>query len=105
MIKVSLKYDKELIDSISISGHALFDDYGKDIVCASVSSIVITTINAIVRLNSDSISYKEENGIYISILSHNNITDTLIDNMVSLLEELEKQYKKNIIINKEVCSC
>lgn len=105
MIKVFLKYDNELVKSVSISGHALYSDYGKDIVCASVSSIVITTVNAIIRLNSDSISYNEENGINISVLNHNSITDTLIGNMVSLLEELEKQYKKNIIINKEVCSC
>lgn len=105
MIKVSLKYKNDMIDSVSITGHALYDSYGKDIVCASVSSIVITTVNSIVRLESDSIMYNEENGISISILSHNKITDTLIDNMVSLLEELEKQYKKNIIINKEVCSC
>ena len=105
MIKVSLKYDKELIESVSITGHAGFDLYGKDIVCSSVSSIVITSINAIVRVDSDSIDYKNENGIYISVLHHNRVTDTLILNMVCLLEELEKQYKKNIIINKEVCSC
>ena len=105
MIKVCLKYNNNLIESISVSGHAMYDDYGKDIVCASVSSIVITTVNSIVRLKPDSIDYKNSDGIYISILNHNNITDVLIDNMVSLLEDLEKQYKKNIIINKEVCSC
>lgn len=105
MIKIKLNYNKSLIDSINISGHAYYDDYGKDIVCASVSSIVITTVNAIIRLESDSIDYKDENGIFISILNHNKVTDTLIDNMVSLLFELEKQYKKNIMINKEVCSC
>ena len=105
MIKINLKYNNELIESVDVCGHALYDDYGKDIVCASVSSIIITTVNSIIRLEADSINYKNENGIYISILKHNRVTDTLIDNMVSLLEELEKQYKKNIIINKEVCSC
>lgn len=105
MIKIKLSYNKGLIDSINVSGHAYYDDYGKDIVCASVSSIVITTVNAIIRLESDSIDYNDENGIFISILNHNKVTDALIDNMVSLLFELEKQYKKNIMINKEVCSC
>lgn len=104
MIKINLKYNDNLIESISISGHANFDVYGKDIVCASVSSIVITTVNAIVRLNSDSINYDDSNGLSIAILSHNDVTDTLIDNMVKLLKDLEKQYKKNIII-KEVHSC
>ena len=104
MIKICLKYNKELIESINISGHANFDIYGKDIVCASVSSIVITSINAIIRLDDKSIDYNEKDGINISVLSHNKITDTLIENMVSLLKELEKQYEKNIII-KEVHSC
>lgn len=104
MIKINLKYNNDLIESIFITGHAGYDIYGKDIVCASVSSIVITSVNAIVRLNSDSISYNDSNGLSIDILSHNDVTDTLIDNMVSLLKDLEKQYKKNIII-KEVHSC
>ena len=104
MIKVSLKYNNDLIENISIVGHACFDVYGKDIVCASVSSIVITSVNAIIRLNSDSINYDNSNGLSITVLDHNNVTDTLIDNMVKLLKDLEKQYKKNIII-KEVHSC
>ena len=104
MIKVNLKYNNDLIESISITGHAGFDDFGKDIVCASVSSIVITSVNAIVRLEYDSINYDDSNGLSINILSHNDVTDTLIDNMVSLLKNLEEQYKKNIII-KEVHSC
>ena len=104
MIKVSLKYSGNLIDSIEIIGHANYDLYGKDIVCASVSSIVITSVNGIIRLDSNSIDYKNNDGIFISILNHNKVVDTLIDNMVSLLKELEKQYKKNIII-KEVHSC
>lgn len=104
MIKINLKYNSDLIESISITGHALYDIYGKDIVCASVSSIVITSVNGILRLDSDSINYDDSNGLSITVLNHNDVTDTLIDNMVSLLKDLEKQYKKNIII-KEVHSC
>ena len=103
MIKISLKYSGNLIESIDITGHANHGDYGKDIVCASVSSIVITSVNAIIRLDSNSIDYRNDDGIFISILNHSNVVDTLIDNMVSLLKELEEQYKKNIII-KEVHS-
>ena len=39
--------------------HAMYDDFGKDIVCSSVSSIVITTVNAIERIDNESISYTE----------------------------------------------
>ena len=50
MIKVYIRHNH-----IDINGHAMFDDYGKDIVCAAVSSIVITSINGILRLNDKAI--------------------------------------------------
>ena len=88
---------------IKISGHAMYDDYGKDIVCASVSSIVITSINAALRLNKEALNYKESDGLLIiDILSHDKITDTIILNMIELLKELKSQYKNNIEINEEV---
>ena len=41
MIKVKVdSKDNKHINKISILGHALYDKYGKDIVCSSVSSIV-----------------------------------------------------------------
>jgi hypothetical protein len=97
MIKVDVKNDK-----ISITGHALYDDFGKDIVCASVSSIVITTINSIIRFDDKSIKYDLNNGIVITIIKETEETKILIENMLCLLEELEKNYKKNIKINREV---
>ena len=99
MIRVKVLYSHDSIESISVSGHANFDAFGRDIVCASVSSIVITSVNAILRLENDAISYTESNGICIDVVRHSNIVDVILLNMVSLLEELEKQYKKNIIIN------
>ena len=103
MIKITIKYDDK-IKSIHILGHAGYDSYGKDIVCASVSSIVITSINAIIRIDENAISYNDKDGLYIDVLKHDEVTYAIIDNMVSLLLELEKQYKENITINKEVCS-
>ena len=44
-IKTYLKDDKVI--KISIRGHANYKDYGNDIVCASISSIAICTVNAI----------------------------------------------------------
>ena len=102
MIKVKIKCDNGSFESIDINGHANHGDYGYDIVCASVSSIVITSINAIIRLDKDAISYKDNDGISIKVLKHNNTVDTLILNMVSLLSELENEYKKNIMISEEV---
>ena len=52
VIKENRKYKK-----ITILGHAMYDDYGKDIVCSACSSIVITTINGILALDKGSLSY------------------------------------------------
>jgi len=98
MIKINIKKNH-----IEIKGHAMYDDNGKDIVCAAVSTIVITTINAILRFDQDTIKYKENDGyIDIEILKNTNTTNTLILNMIELLKDLEKQYTKNIKINEEV---
>ena len=97
MIKIEIKKDQ-----ILIKGHADYAEFGKDIVCASVTSIVTTTVNAIMRLD-DAINYKSESGlIEIIIKKHSDLVDTLILNMTELLKELEKKYKKNIKIYEEV---
>lgn len=94
MIKVKVENNK-----IEVSGHAYFDEIGKDIVCASVSSIVITTINAILELTSDVISYEDlDNKILIEILKEDEVAQKLINNMIFMLEGLEKDYPKNIKI-------
>ena len=94
MIKVSVKKDNNFIKEIKISGHSNFDDYGKDIVCAAVSSIVITTVNDILKLDKDSIYYDDK--VNIKVLKGNDVIYTLLDNMLDLLKELEHDYPKNI---------
>ena len=86
---------------IDIKGHALFDNYGKDIVCAAVSSIVITTVNGILLIDESSIKCKDSSGyVSIDILKSDKVIDLLILNMMNLLKELEKQYKKNIQVEE-----
>lgn len=94
MIKVEIKNNK-----IEIKGHANYDEYGKDIVCASVSSIVITTINALIDIDPESILYEDNNNkMIIEVLKDDNITKKLINNMICLLEELQNDYKDYIKI-------
>ncbi len=98
MIKVIIKQNH-----IEISGHAMYDDYGKDIVCASVSTIAITSVNAILKLDNKAISYKEKEGfLSIDILKDTKETNVIILNMIDMLKDLAKQYEKNIKINEEV---
>lgn len=94
MIKVEIKDNL-----ITIKGHAGYDDKGKDIVCASVSSIVITTINAIVEINPEAIDYSDlDNEIIIRKIKEDDIVNKLLNNMILLLESLEKDYNEYIKI-------
>ncbi len=95
MIKVKINNNQ-----ITIKGHADYEEMGKDIVCASVSSIVITTVNAIMRINNQAIDVNETNGVIINILKHDEIVDKLILNLIELLKELEKKYPKYIEIRR-----
>ncbi len=96
MIKVSIKNN-----IITITGHADFDIYGKDIICSAVSSIVITSVNAILSIDDKAISFKKDDKLVIKILKKDEITRKLIDNMLNLLKELEHNYPKNIKIKEE----
>ena len=94
MIKVNITKDE-----ITIKGHSGYAQNGSDIVCASISSIAITTVNALLSIDEDCIEYKENDGyLKIIIKKHNDIIDKLINNMVDLFKTLENDYKKYIEI-------
>ena len=99
MIKINVNKDNDLVKKISIKGHALYDDYGKDIVCASVSSIVICTVNLILRMNENYIecSYNDDEMIIV-VNENNSQVDLALVNMIDLLNQLMKKYPKNIEI-------
>lgn len=97
MIHVKVEKEHAKYKKIAILGHAMYDDYGKDIVCSAASSIVTTTVNGILALDKGSLSYMiSKKGISIDIKNEDATTQILIGNMVSLLKELEKNYPANI---------
>ena len=91
MIKIKVCYENDKIKNFKVSGHANYDTYGKDIVCASVSSIVITSCNMALTLDDKSISYVEKEG-----LKDDDIINKVFVNMINMLKELENDYKTNI---------
>lgn len=99
MIKIKVVKENEVFKEISVKGHANYEDCGKDIVCAAVSTICITTINGILSICNDSISYIEKDGyLNIKVLKNDLNTNKLLLNMINMLEELEHDYPKNIKI-------
>ncbi len=103
MIKANIAYNDNQIVKMEISGHAEYANSGKDIVCASVSTAIIVTVNAIEKLNVlDGIKYDIEEGYFLVVVNkHSEILDALLDNLMYSLNDLSNQYPKYIKIKKE----
>ena len=101
MIKVRISKKDNVIQSIHCKGHAMYDDYGKDIVCASFSTMIITTINAILTFDQNAISYTDNNDLKIINIKKDNITNNLLNNLVNMIYELRDNYDKNIKVKEE----
>lgn len=103
MIRVEVNRKGQTLLSISLTGHAMYDDFGKDIVCSAVSTCLITTVNGIADINPHYLEVKQDkNGVLLTIREENQICSKLLFNMLHILEDLKEQYPKNItMINKE----
>jgi len=102
MIHIKITKNKNFIKKAELLGHANFADYGKDIVCAGVSSILTTTINGILRIKKDALTYEnKKDAFYLIVNSEDKITQILLENMFSLWKELEQNYPKNIKVEEE----
>ncbi len=100
MITITVKEKQKQITNICFKGHALYDDYGKDIVCAGASAILITTVNAIIKYDENAIKYEQKKDFNLTILKWDNIINILINNMLDLLDELKSTYPKNLQIKR-----
>ena len=102
MLKVVINKQNNKVKKINLLGHANYDDYGKDIVCSSASSIMITTINAIMMFDKSYITYEQKKDNFEIVINKNDkILDNLITNMINMFKELEQDYPKNIKIEEE----
>ncbi|MEG2351553.1 MAG: ribosomal-processing cysteine protease Prp [Bacilli bacterium] len=99
MIKIKIKFNDNFVEEINVSGHANYDEYGKDIVCSSVSSIVITSVNLIDKFDSKVVEVKQIDGnVNIRVIKKDEIVNKILINMFEMLKELSNEYKKNVKI-------
>lgn len=100
MIRININYHDNYINKITLKGHANYEDYGKDIVCAAVSATYLCTANAILSINNKSIEVLTDNDKQtIIVKEYNDITNKLLINMINCLKSLEKEYPNNIKLN------
>lgn len=99
MIKIKVTKNNDFVKNVKVTGHAMYDECGKDIVCASVSSIVITSCNLALKLDGASIKVKDKEGfINIEVLKEDEVINKVLLNMIDMLKELSIDYEKNVKI-------
>lgn len=88
-------------NSISIIGHANYAEPGKDIVCAGVSTLVQTLIQAVEELTTDKIQYDMQPGkVHINFWCLSDPTRALIDAFFIGVKLIADNYPDNVKLTK-----
>ena len=100
MIKVNVTYKDNLVSVISLDGHADYDTYGKDLVCAGVSTCFLGSLNAIKEKENIKYSYSEGKGYVEVIKKLSTYDNTVLEVLISQLKFIGKNYPNNV---KVIC--
>lgn len=100
MISVNVSFIGKDVKSLTVSGHANYDEYGKDIVCAGVSAIVTGGINALEPHLKNIEIINESNKLGVVVIESNEVIQVILNTMLIQLETIENSYKKYIKIKR-----
>lgn len=108
MITVTVKRQtgQRTVQEVSISGHAHYDDYGKDIVCAAVSSVSINIINAAEALLNIPLETEERDGTILCRVPElreakkNEHVQLLMETLVYSLKSIAEEYPSFVLIRE-----
>ena len=97
MITVKFKRKNGRVVSFEVSGHSGYAEEGADIVCASVSSVVWTTVCGITEVIGIPAHVVQEDGFVSCSLPHLSSeaaekADVLLQSMVMFIDNLASQY-------------
>ncbi|MGN1398403.1 MAG: ribosomal-processing cysteine protease Prp [Erysipelotrichaceae bacterium] len=99
MVRVKIGKKSDSIIKLNIEGHAGFADKGRDLVCASISSIAIGLLNSIDILDNQSCNIIfEDNYINVEVVNNDEIIQTILQVGVIQLQTIEEVYPKNLKI-------
>lgn len=109
MITVTLVRNRQgHITRFTVSGHAFYDDPGKDIVCAGVSAVATGTVNAIEKLTglAPDAEVSDKDGL-LKVATPNSADEArnaqvqlLLEGMVVSLESIAESYGKYVKIKQ-----
>ena len=101
MISVNVTFIGKEIESLKVSGHANFADYGKDIVCAGVSAVVTGGINALEEEIKNIEITSQDNVLGVKVINNNEKIQVILNTILIQLKTIEASYKKYIKIKNE----
>ncbi|KRL04246.1 ribosomal-processing cysteine protease Prp [Liquorilactobacillus oeni] len=106
MITVRFFYTKKQVSGFELAGHAGSGEYGKDIVCAGVSALAISTVNGLQKLAKAELEIHtdEKAGGYMKVKSAGKDDETeaavlLFANFKLGIKEIALSYPKYIKIS------
>ena len=85
---------------IQIEGHSGYDTIGKDIVCSSVSTAMIMSVNLLERLQAD-FNFSSDEKIpmmKLNVNNYNEVEEKVLYNLVDCLNDVSTSYKKYLKI-------
>lgn len=104
MIKVIIEKKDNFISKITISGHALSNEHGKDLVCAGVSASSVGVLNTLVThdfLENQMGTLEMKDGyIKIEVFNSNEVIQVILETLVVTLATIEEDNKQYIKISK-----
>jgi len=98
MLKYRIINCENSIKSVEVTGHANFADYGKDIVCAAVTTAITMTVNQLEIFNQlINIEYEMSEGKFeLNVINNNEVIQNILKNLENALIDLNDQFPKNI---------
>ena len=100
MIKVVYSLNDGFYTSLEVKGHADSDDYGKDLICAGVSSIMFGLMNGLDDF--DDVEIKESNN-HITIINDSSLdkVNNYLELVLIQLKTIEESYGEFIKIERK----
>ncbi len=99
MIRAKVFRSTERLCGLEVKGHANYDQYGQDVVCASVSSIITGGFNAFEDKEIEEISLKE--GLAKIKIVESDSAVLKLQVIITQLETLKQAYPQYITIENE----
>lgn len=100
MIDVEFHYDSsKRITGFKISGHAGYDEAGKDIICSAVSALAINTVNSIEELTDDryTVNSDESGLLELEVLTPGYSSELLLKSLYIGIERIIERYGSDFV--------